>query len=816
MKKFLRRFAVLLVIFVLGVTVTAVLMDSQSTDDRSDMNNPTLPEVMVDFGGTLSNLMHGYRQPMQADFVRDCVTPLDTTKTLTLAVNPYDAQVDSLSYEVRSSDGRKVIENRKIKNLEKDDNYLRASIEITSGLLMNQEYSMQITLETDKGDAYYYTRVVSRAPTNVSDYVKFASDFAEKCMNKETADQLATYLEYSDSTTKNFADITIRSSLANISWGKLQPEMVRRGIPTIKDINETTASVSLVYEISTKDDSGAAEYYRVTDFFRMRYTEARIMLLDFKRSASQIFDPELDSTITDAGLLLGIRGRNVDYMANQDATVVAFVQEGTLWTYAPETAKFVKVFSFRKDETGDSRDADPNHGIKILSVKENGNVDFMVYGYMSRGDREGYSGVGIYHYNNDQTSVEERVFIPSTESYDFLRSDLGILSYVNKDNQLFLVMAKNLYQINIDESTYQILEEGINSDNFVVSATNAHAAWLIEEGENAGKIEMMDFDSQKSRFIEPKENRELRTLGFMNEDLVYGYLGPDDVLTDENGHTTEGLIRFFIEDFDGNIKKEYRQEGMFIVNVTVGQTLMEFQLAVKENNTYKVKKKDNIMNNGSTAAKLVTIEQITSDRRGTLVRMAFEENPDSDKPLILQAKMRTVDEKVVKLDVETPEEEVYYVYGGGGLDSTWTDPAQALKQADAVTGVVLNRAQQYVWERGNLKTQITLNTEDIPEIIRSGSWDKKTLQEGLGDTGTIIDLSGCSLENILYEVSAQRAVIAKTGKDTSTVIVGYDEYNTWLLDPKTGEVKPYGMNDSTKLFAKAGNVFITYLEAVSY
>lgn len=47
----------------------------------------------------------------------------------------------------------------------------------------------------------------------------------------------------------------------------------------------------------------------------------------------------------------------------------------------------------------------------------------------------------------------------------------------------------------------------------------------------------------------------------------------------------------------------------------------------------------------------------------------------------------------------------------------------------------------------------------------------------------MIDLSGCSLDSVLYEISAQRPVIAKTGADTSVVIVGYDEYNTWLYDP---------------------------------
>ena len=82
-----------------------------------------------------------------------------------------------------------------------------------------------------------------------------------------------------------------------------------------------------------------------------------------------------------------------------------------------------------------------------LGIEENGDVDFMVYGYMSRGNHEGYSGVGIYHYNSDQNMVEEKVFIPGTESYEFLKDDLGILSYVNKDNQLFLVMAKDLYPV---------------------------------------------------------------------------------------------------------------------------------------------------------------------------------------------------------------------------------------------------------------------------------------------------------------------------------------------------------------------------------
>lgn len=96
--------------------------------------------------------------------------------------------------------------------------------------------------------------------------------------------------------------------------------------------------------------------------------------------------------------------------------------------------------------------------------------------------------------------------------------------------------------------------------------------------------------------------------------------------------------------------------------------------------------------------------------------------------------------------------------------------------------------------------------------MKSASLDVAVLQESLGDGGTVIDLSGCTLDSVLYEISAQRPVIAKTGDNTSVVIVGYDEYNTYLYDPVKGETYPYGMNDSTVLFEAAGNIFISYIE----
>ncbi len=121
-------------------------------------------------------------------------------------------------------------------------------------------------------------------------------------------------------------------------------------------------------------------------------------------------------------------------------------------------------------------------------MEDNGDVDFVLYGYMNRGVREGYCGVCVYHYSNDQNVVEEKVFIPSTESYEFLKEDLGTLSYVSTENALYLLFANKLYKINISDGTSEVLEEGIKKDDFAVSDTGAHAAWIIQEGESAGNI----------------------------------------------------------------------------------------------------------------------------------------------------------------------------------------------------------------------------------------------------------------------------------------------------------------------------------------
>ncbi len=48
----------------------------------------------------------------------------------------------------------------------------------------------------------------------------------------------------------------------------------------------------------------------------------------------------------------------------KNAGVLAFVQEGDLWSYSPDDGKFSRIFSFRKETDGDFRDSRYQHNIK--------------------------------------------------------------------------------------------------------------------------------------------------------------------------------------------------------------------------------------------------------------------------------------------------------------------------------------------------------------------------------------------------------------------------------------------------------------------
>lgn len=815
MKKILIRAIVLFLVFIFGMAGFACLMNSQNTENKTDLQTAVIPCMAMQIGDMEVNRMYGYAEEMQTDFMRDTLTPVGTDKTLAVSITPYGREIQSLVYEVRTSDGSKVIENNKIKNFEETaDGRQTASFTLQKSILMNQEYSLMFTLNTEEGSWNYYTRIIQRAGLSTDKYIAFVDSFYTKTFQQDSRGDLSTYLESDSSASNNsFNDLNIHSSLDMITWGSLAPKISRPGIPSIKDINENTGSISLTYYITAEDENGGVERYQVDEFYRMRYDQTRVRLLDFQRSAKQVLTTE-ENIVSGGRLQLGVTQKDVQYLSDSDGNIIAFVQQGDLWSYNMETNKVTRIFSFRDEGSNDERNDNSQHDIDIIRVSKNGDVDFVLYGYMNRGDHEGNTGISVCHYSADQNVVEEKLFLTSQKSFEFLKQELQDFSYISKDGHFYLFLGDTLYQMNMEDKSYTAILKQVDQDCFQSSGNKRYVAWM--EGmdqDNTSVIIYMDLEKGEQQKIEAESGTKIRLFGFINNDIVYGVAKDEDIKKDAEGATQFAMSEIRIQSKTGELKKTYHEEGYYTMDVQFQDNLLELIRAKKQGDTYELVSNGRILNNvRDKQDENFAVVSTTTVRQAGITGIQLSSD-SSQEPLTMEAKlMENLKDNTLDMEIQEENTQEYYVYAWGKLLGTYENAALAVAAADENAGVVLNSTQQYIWERSNAKDTADIAVDDIPEAVKKAPLDAAKLNEDVKNTGTAVDLTGCTLEQILYEVGEQRPVITKGKDGKAMVIVGFDLYNTRLYDPATGETSYLGLQDSKKTFEENGNVFICYVE----
>ncbi|OUN28707.1 hypothetical protein [Blautia sp. An81] len=817
MKKKLIRAGILLVIFICGVAGFSSLMNYQSTDNKTDMETASSPSMAMMIEDTEVNRMYAYADDMDVRFVRDGLTPVGTDRSLKVSITPNGREIDSLVYEVCTSDGEQVIENNKIRSFtEEEDGRLTAEFTLSQPILMNQEYALNFTLSTEDGTWNYYTRLLQRAGLSTAQYVEFVNSFYTKTFAQDDTGDLTTYLEPDTSVVSNsFRSLDIHSDVDMITWGDLNPQISRPGIPTIEDISENSGSISLTYYISAENENGEVEKYQVDEFYRMSYNQTRVYLLDFQRHVKQVLTTE-QNLVSNGKINLGITDTDVQYMSDSTGTILAFVQQGDLWSYNIETNKMTRVFSFRDTGSNDERNDINRHDIKIVRVSENGDIDFILYGYMNRGQHEGQVGTSVYHYSAEQNAMEEEFFLRSLQSREFLQKDAEKLSYVSEDGNLYLLLEGNLYRFQMEEKTYEVLQEQIEDDCFFVSENSRYAAWMDGmDPYNTTSITFIDFNTGEQKTIQADQGTRIRLFGFINNDLIYGVANESDIVTNASGGTDFAMTEVRIQNFDGELVKSYHQDGYYVLDVTIQENLLELSRATKVGDSFAGTSGDQIMNNvRSKQDEVFSVITSTTVRQGNVTSIQFAADSSGQPPLVVDTKIIENPDRTLNMELSSESEDKYYVYGGGELSGIYDSASQAVAKAEEESGIVLNTAQQYIWEAGNTGDRASISAQDLPEAVAQASLDATALNEALKGQGKVIDMTGCTLEQILYEVSAQRPVIAKGENGQAVVIIGYDDYNTILYNPSTQETYYFGMQDSTDTFQANGNVFLCYLEDI--
>ena len=721
---------VLIVVFIAALITFCITTNKGNKDMTTKQADATLPVMSFNLDKIKINTLHGYTTEMDPTKMRDCVIPISDDRKLSLSISTYGMAVDRISYKIRSMDGKRLVADDEISSFSNKDNTIQADVSMPNVMDENTEYLLVFTITSGQDNVYYYSRIMQTDGKAAAKVVEFAKKFHDETFIKDDKSFFTTYMETTTGDRNTLAYVDLTSTVSQITWGSMAAAQYTNPVIALKEINDSYDVVTIDYVMSCVDGKGETEYYNVREYFRLRQTESRMYVLNYERTANQIFNSE-NSFISDSGsVMLGIRSSEAEYRANEAGSVICFVQEGDLYSYDINNGMIIKVFSFRDAEGIDERENWNHHDIKIVSVDEAGSIDFVVYGYMNRGTHEGEVGTGVYHYDGLAHTIDEEAFIPSKTSYEVLKAEMGKMLYLNEKNEFYLMMDDSLYRINLGSMSVKKVVEGLSTGSYCASESNRYFAWVDSANQySSNTIKVMDLKSGKTFEVKKGDDQYLRPLGFIGEDFIYGQANAADVVSDAAGNTTfpmNGLI--ILDTSDQSELKTYTPSGGYVEKISVDGYTVTIDLIAQNNGVYAEIGQDTIMNREADSKQKIALDTSQSDTKLTVsaISIAGGKKPDKLKQLTAQMTINSHDTAVdLKFDDNTVH---FYVYAKGDVIFASDNISDAIKQANDSMGVVIDSNQQYVWMRArknavNAFANIACNEidKDADSVVKSVS-----------------------------------------------------------------------------------------------
>ena len=814
MKKIFLRILLLFVIFIGSLLIFMLMLNRRDEFSTKAMAEATLPVLYMQEDGVTVNRMYGYRQQVNEGTFRESLTPVSVDRDLTVEVQTFGAEVNDVTYQVTALEDGSVIENGRL-ILDRTGGNVISEFTLKEAIAVDCEYMLRFSVDTGGDEpVYYYTRLTSDSGQTMSYYLEYAEAFYQSCINNNMTDDMISQMETeSSSANSSLHYVTLKSDMEQMTWGSLEPSIIKKAVPSILEVNETTVSIGMDYVVSAKDEEGQTEYYTVSEYYRMRRDQEEIILLDYERTVTQFFDGSLP-VLTEDGINLGVTGSDLEYAANPEEGIAAFVQAGELWQYDRSSNKVCRVFGFRDETHTDERYGNNSYDISISSVADNGDTTFIVYGYMSAGDHEGLLGISVYKYFADTNTTQEMLFIPLSDGYQIMSQGLSVLSYVNSKNECFLYYDDTIYKIVLAEDPdVSVLQENLNWQAVSVSESQTLISWGEGSGEYPDELNELNLETGEMITLEAPDGDYIRTLGFVGEDLVYGLAHSKDCYTDSSGNEIFPMYKITIADSSGTTVRNYQTDNIYITSAQIENGLITLKRAYYNNDgRLSSTTDDQLLYYAPESDSYVSVSLKVRERNGTQVHLVFSAWGAASNLLNMDTRYPS-DNTPVSLEIPRMvyDNEYYYVYAHGGLFALYNHLNNAIISADANMGVVLDSGQRYAWERGNVKESFTIDTANIPEGLLSAPIDETEVTAAVGEGCEVLNLTGCSLDSIRYQISNGYAVIGQWSADRTVLIVGYDIYdNIWIYNAGTGEAEAVAFEEAQAAFEENGNVFISY------
>lgn len=843
MIKYLYKAVVLLVVFAGALFYFGRQLESDMYEEGVQISRgeERIPFLTLASQNVEMNRLYGYNGPLDHKIVRESLTPISTDKKLQITIHDKEVRLIKLQYDIMDKDTDEVYFSGAMNAIGKDTKKLE--LDLDYGFQTSMEYVLSLTATTDSGrKVHYYTRLKYYTQDSfLKEKLAFAMQFHKDTFSKSKAEQLETYLE-PDGTASNdsLATVNIKSSSDLVTWGRLSPKKLSEPVPTVKEYNMETACFHLNYFVEGTTASGK-EVYHVNEFYRVRFASGHSYLLNFERTLETEYDPKLTS-VQKNQLKIGITNEvDMETLVCEQTKRLFFARSGNLYCYDMDKEKNVvtKLYSSYSEQASYEYRQGGGQSIRLLKTDEEGNLYFAVYGYFPRGQYEGKVAIVLYKYVQQENIINELVYLPMDTTYQQLKQDFNDYGYVSSRNVYYFIVANVVYSYNMESRRLAKIAENITDIGFKIIKKSNCFVWSDSQetgyGENLTVFNLEN--EEKVQIPKSRDGEYIRLFDVINENVVYGYVKKSDITSTTAGEPLIPCYKLVIADAAGKeVRKAYSSKKQYVTNVKVEGNVMTLS-RVKRSGNKKFQRiaDDSILNQTEEKTSVYDLKsRVTS---GTLTEwyigfpstFIIDEVPAYE---VATDELVTSGRSVHLDEVKVPK---YYVYALGKITGSYEDPAEAIRKADEQMGVVVSASHMVVWERSGsflmnsvagLEMQeatskisnlaacayMVLKANHFSVDAQKMSAKNRSLYEMLGQyMNEPVNLTGLTLEQVLYFVSSGKYVIGMTGKSTAVVICGYDTKTVSTYNPANGKKETIGRAEMEKTFHDAGDKYVSYL-----
>lgn len=846
-----KRVLILFCVFCVTVSGVVFFMRREEQEDRvyAPSLRPSLPVVYMEVEGERVNALHGYQTKLEAQYTRDTVTPLPEDRSLAVTAENCDEEIINISYEIRSLDTLRLVEDTQLKEWDTVEDGVAARLPIQNLLEPEKEYLLTLILSTrSKPAVYYYTRITLAEQFHTREMLDFVKDFHDKTFDPVLSEELVIYMKQNTADRSTLADVTLHSTFSQITWGDLKPLQVTQPEISVKDMNETIGSFTMSYlaEAENPDRENQTDLYRVEEFYCVQWSEAQWYLLAFQRTMNQIFEPEQLSA-ADRSIDLGIQEADgIQALNSEDGQWIVFAVNGQLWSYHGQSGELIKVFSFEQEGEPDIRNSLREHEIQIVEADNEGNVHFFVYGYMNNGVHEGCVGMSFYEYSRADNELSEVFYLPSTMPYQVLKEEVGTLSYLSRSGLFYLMFGNSIYAIDFEGDEFVVVVEQVKEEGMAISSDSSVIAWQDGKDVRHGtQIHVMNLDTVDQYTIQAKQGECIRALDFIEKDLICGIARETDV-DGADGLSAELFPMYAVEIYGQTAEPEtrYEKSGVYISGVGVEPgSIKLYRMQKMAGGDYREIQEDALIQNSTREEDTSQVlTQSYSEARRTVYVIPKKQGGGFETQELKVTSPSGIIAGINEISLQgqkgSQEKDTnYYAFAYGKLQKICGTAAEAIQLTYDDVGTVVYGDGNYVLRRGYraqngrrvtapavaasskegslaacLETMVKMTGEVVnaAEQLEEGREPAEILGEKM--PGNAHDLTGCGLEQVLYYyLSFGYPLIARTQDQGAMLITGYGYQDLYLYSPVTGEETSMEIDDAVRYFEGNGNVFIGYI-----